>query len=105
MVLPLGDAMVIGPMDLMCNHHLTPTSGGMDTVNRNLNGARNRAATDSVQALEEHVGVVLIAFAHHKGGREPPYWREGDPHPRIAIEREHLFGYGEMRFFLAHEAP
>jgi hypothetical protein len=31
--------MVIDPMDLMCNHHLTPTRGGMETVNRNLNGA------------------------------------------------------------------
>ncbi len=41
MVLPLGGAMVIDPMDLMCNHHLTPTRGGMDTVNRNLNGAEN----------------------------------------------------------------
>jgi len=39
MVLPLGGAMVIDLMDLMCNHHLTPTRGGMDTVNRNLNGA------------------------------------------------------------------
>src|SRR5712692_1815609 len=39
MVLPLGGAMVIDPMDLMCNHHLTPTRGGMETVNRNLNGA------------------------------------------------------------------
>src|SRR6266849_583106 len=39
-VLPLGSAMVIDPMDLMCNHHLTPTRGGMETVNRNLNGAR-----------------------------------------------------------------
>src|SRR5216683_1073659 len=38
-VLPLGSAMVIDPMDLMCNHHLTPTRGGMETVNRNLNGA------------------------------------------------------------------
>ena len=26
------------PMDLMCHHHLTPTRGGMETVNRNLNG-------------------------------------------------------------------
>src|SRR6266436_5981064 len=40
MVLPLGGAMVIDPMDLMCKHHLTPTRGGMDTVNRNLNGAK-----------------------------------------------------------------
>ncbi len=39
MVLPLGGAMVIDPMDRMGNHHLTPTRGGMDTVNRNLNGA------------------------------------------------------------------
>src|SRR5216683_624038 len=39
-VLPLGSAMVIDPMDLMCNHHLTPTRGGMETVNRNLNGAK-----------------------------------------------------------------
>ena len=38
-MLPLGSAMVIDPMDLMCNHHLTPTRGGMETVNRNLNGA------------------------------------------------------------------
>src|SRR5713101_5962679 len=40
MVLPLGGAMVIDPMDLMCNHHLTPTRGSMGTVNRNLNGAK-----------------------------------------------------------------
>jgi hypothetical protein len=39
MVLPLEGAMVIDPMDHMCNHHLTPTRGGMKTVNRNLNGA------------------------------------------------------------------
>src|SRR6266850_1875847 len=41
MVLPLGGAMVIDPMDLMCNHHLTPTRGDIETVNRNLNGAEN----------------------------------------------------------------
>jgi hypothetical protein len=34
--------MVIDPMDLMCNHHLTLTRGGMETVNRNLNGAGRR---------------------------------------------------------------
>ena len=38
-ILTIRGAMVIDPMDRMCNHHLTPTRGGMDTVNRNLNGA------------------------------------------------------------------
>src|SRR2546428_6167101 len=44
-VLPLGGAMVIDPIDFMCNHHLTPTRGGMETVNRNLNGAEIFKAT------------------------------------------------------------
>ena len=45
-----------------------------------------RAATDSVHTLEQHVGVLLIAFAHHQGSHQAPCWRKGAPHPRIAIE-------------------
>jgi hypothetical protein len=58
-----------------------------------------------MQALEQHVGVLLVAFPYHKGGHQAPCWCESDPHPGIAIQREHFLGRGQMRFFLTHKAP
>src|SRR5262249_19327213 len=66
---------------------------------------RNTPATDRLQTLEQHVGMRLIAFAHDKSGYQAPCWRKSDPHPRITIERQNFLSDGQMRFFLAHEAP
>src|SRR2546428_876129 len=68
-VLPLGGAMVIDPIDFMCNHHLTPTRGGMETVNRNLNGA--------YFSLEIEGGQVFMTVVH----RVPsPSFGQGEPY-------------------------
>jgi hypothetical protein len=37
-------------------------------------------AADRLQTLEQYVGMLLIAFAHHKGGYQTPFWCKGDPH-------------------------
>jgi hypothetical protein len=65
----------------------------------------NIPTADRMQALEEHVGVLLVAFTYHKGGYQSPCRCEGDPYPGIAIQREHFLGHGQMRFFLTHKAP
>src|SRR6266851_7775104 len=75
-VLPLGSAMVIDPMDLMCNHHLTPTRGGMETVNRNLNGAE--------------ILVVFFPFlGAQRSSHGKPFWQSGQ-------------ALGQWRVFLSH---
>jgi predicted ester cyclase len=60
--------MVIDPMDLMCNHHLTPTRGGMETVNRNLNGAgfpsKNRKMTIQVVDIHEFKDGKIVRTWH-----------------------------------------
>ena len=61
---------------------------------------RHIPTTNRVQALEEHVGVLLVAFPYHKGGHQAPCWCESDPHPGIALQREYFLGHGQMRFFL-----
>jgi hypothetical protein len=61
---------------------------------------RNIPTANRMQALEEHVGVLLVAFTYHKGGHEAPCRCESDPHPGIAIQREYFLGHGQMRFFL-----
>jgi hypothetical protein len=58
-----------------------------------------------MQALEEHVGVLLVPFTYHKGGYQSPCRCESDPHPGIAIQREYFLSHGQMRFFLTHKAP
>jgi hypothetical protein len=58
-----------------------------------------------MQALEEYVGMLLVAFPYHKGGHQSPWWYESNPHPGIAIQREHFLGHGQMRFFLTYKAP
>ena len=58
-----------------------------------------------MQALEEDISVLLVAFPYHKGGYQSPCRCESDPHPGIAIQREHFLGRGQMRFFLTHKAP
>src|SRR6266849_4473609 len=67
-VLPLGSAMVIDPMDLMCNHHLTPTRGGMETVNRNLNGAQKAKSlfSGSLQSAygSQHSEAEVYRLSH-----------------------------------------
>src|SRR2546428_2752856 len=49
--------MVIDPIDFMCNHHLTPTRGGMETVNRNLNGAKSPMSVMVRGTLERVLGA------------------------------------------------
>jgi hypothetical protein len=66
---------------------------------------RNIPATHSLKALEEHIGALLITFAHNKRGYQAPYRREGNPYPGIALERQHPLGYRQMGFFLTYEAP
>jgi hypothetical protein len=43
MALPLGGVMVIDPLELFGDYHLTPTRGRIKTVNWNLKGAGNSA--------------------------------------------------------------
>src|SRR4029450_3271476 len=66
---------------------------------------RNMPTADRMQALEEVVSVLLVAFPYHKGSHQSPCRYESDPHPGIAIQREHFLGRGQMRFFLTHKAP
>jgi len=40
MALPLGGVMVIDPLELFGDYHLTPTRGRIKTVNWNLKGAQ-----------------------------------------------------------------
>jgi hypothetical protein len=44
MALPLGGVMVIDPLELFGDYHLTPTRGRIKTVNWNLKGAEFRSA-------------------------------------------------------------
>src|SRR6266699_4010177 len=66
---------------------------------------RNMPTADRMQALEEVVSVLLVALTYHKGSHQSPCRCESDPHPGIAIQREHFLGRGQMRFFLTHKAP
>src|SRR6267378_1320903 len=53
-------------MDLMCHHHLTPTRGGMETVNRNLNGLE--LATDrSASTWKAHFDTLKDHHFHSLG--------------------------------------
>src|SRR2546422_10549641 len=67
-VLPLGGAMVIDPIDFMCNHHLTPTRGGMETVNRNLNGALSCLE----RCPSDRYAELVFSDPHHQTSASTP---------------------------------
>ena len=65
-----------------------PMQQGVSIVRQLITGKkRNIPTADRLQALEQHVGVLLVAFTYHKGGHQAPYRCKSDPYPRIAIER------------------
>src|SRR5215831_16585323 len=79
---------------------------GMSIVRQLIAGEkRNVSTADSMQALEEVVSVLLVAFPYHKGSHQAPCRYESDPYPGIAVQREHFLGRGQMRFLLTHKAP
>lgn len=79
---------------------------GMRLVRQRIAGEkRNMPTADRRQALEEGVSVLLVAVPYHKGSHESPCRYESEPHPGIAIQREHFLGRGQLRFFLTHKAP
>src|SRR5262249_3308403 len=79
---------------------------GMSIVRQLIAGKkRNMSTADRMQALEEVVSVLLVAFPYHKGSNQAPCRYESDPYPGIAVQREHFLGRGQMRFLLTHKAP
>ena len=79
---------------------------GVSLVWQLITGKKRHIPTaDRMQALAQHVGVLLVAFTDHKGGHQAPCRGKSDPHPGIALQREYFLGHGQMRFFLTHKAP
>jgi hypothetical protein len=79
---------------------------GLRLVRQLITGhARQRPATDGVQALPQHVRVLWVAFAHHAGGHQAPCRCAGAPYPGRALARPHRLGYAQLGCLLAHDAP
>jgi hypothetical protein len=52
MALPLDGGMVIDPLELFGDYHLTPTRGRIKTVNWNLKGAETRTKIPPIAWFE-----------------------------------------------------